>query len=74
MRCGLMRGRGLAVAVCPALLRPLIREFVTIAWTAHIVEEDTEAAMVFALMGHAVSVPRLERACMLLERGTGMMY
>jgi hypothetical protein len=62
-----MRGRGLAVAECPAPLHLLIYEYVAIAWTVHTVEEHTEAAM-----GHVKLVPQLEHMCTLLERGSGI--
>jgi hypothetical protein len=54
MRCGLMRGRGLAVAECPAPLCSLIREFVTIGWTAHTVEEDRGGYGVCSEGSHSV--------------------
>ena len=68
----LVRGRRLTVTECPALLRPLMHEFVAIGLEAErIEEEDTEAAIALAQQGRAVPVPRLERARMLLEHGAG---
>ena len=47
-------------------------EFVAIGLeTERIEEEDTEAAIAFVQQGRGVTVPRLERAQMLLEHGAG---
>ncbi|KAI9441161.1 hypothetical protein BJY52DRAFT_1319932 [Lactarius psammicola] len=68
----LVRGTRLTVLECPAPLRPLMREFVTIGVeAARLEEEDTVAAIAFAQEGRTVPVPRLERARLLLECGAG---
>ncbi|KAI9449831.1 hypothetical protein BJY52DRAFT_1306024, partial [Lactarius psammicola] len=68
----LVRGTQLTIAECPAPLRPLMREFITIgAEAARLKEENTMAAITFAQEGCMVPVLRLERARLLLECGTG---
>ncbi|KAI9437855.1 hypothetical protein BJY52DRAFT_1324927, partial [Lactarius psammicola] len=68
----LVRGTRLTFSECPAPLRTLMREFVTIGVeAARLEEEGTVAAIAFAQEGRTVPVPWLKCARLLLECGAG---